>query len=48
MAQNPNAFMDSVRDEFRTLSPDEQRQLLDMLGTSGIQSRDWWERFLRG
>jgi hypothetical protein len=48
MQQDPQAFMEAIRVEFKSMPAEQQVQLLDMLGNSGIQSRDWWERFLRG
>ena len=37
-----------MKEEFRHLSPDEQRQLIDMLVQMGAGPRDYWERFFRG
>ena len=48
MQRNPQALEQRMKDEFRHMSPDEQNQLLDMLAGTGIASRAWWERFLRG
>lgn len=45
---NPQALQQRLREEFRHMSPEEQNQLLDMLASSGMASRSWWERFLRG
>ena len=45
---NPQALQQRMRDEFRHMSPDEQNRLLDALAASGMASRAWWERFLRG
>ena len=48
MQRNPQAMQQRMKDEFRHMSPDEQRQLIDMLVASGMGSRDFWERFFRG
>ena len=48
MQRNPQAMADRMKDEFRHMSPDEQNQLLDMLASTGMASRAWWERFFRG
>lgn len=45
---DPQALQQRMRDEFRHMSPDEQSRLLDALASSGMASRAWWERFLRG
>lgn len=36
-----------MKDEFRHMTPDEQRQLIDTLVQMGTGSRDFWERFFR-
>ena len=46
--RNPQAMQQRMKDEFRHMSPDEQNQLLDMLSSTGMASRAWWERFFRG
>lgn len=45
---NSTELQQRMKDEFRHMSRDEQNQLLDMLASTGMASRDWWERFLRG
>ena len=45
---NPSGLQGRIRDEFRQLPPDEQERMLDALASSGMASRAWWERFLRG
>ena len=45
---NPQAFQQRMKEEFRHMSPEEQNQLLDMLASTGMGSREFWERFLRG
>ena len=45
---NPQALQNRMRQEFRLMPKDEQEQLLDALAASGMASRAWWERFLRG
>ena len=46
--RNPQALQQRMRDEFRHMSPDEQNRMLDALAATGMASRAWWERFLRG
>lgn len=48
MQRNPQAMQQRMKDEFRHMSPDEQNHLLDMLASTGMASRAWWERFFRG
>jgi hypothetical protein len=48
MHNNPAAFQQRMRDEFRHMPPDEQERMLDSLASTGIASRAWWERYLRG
>lgn len=45
---NPQALQQRMRDEFKHLPHDEQERMLDALASSGMASRAWWERFLRG
>lgn len=45
---NPQLLQQRMKDEFRHLSPDEQDQMLDALAATGMATREWWERFLRG
>ena len=45
---NPYALQQRMRDEFRHMPADEQERMLDALAASGMGSRGWWERFLRG
>ena len=46
--RNPELLQQRMRDEFRHMSPDEQNRMLDALASTGMASRAWWERFLRG
>ena len=46
--RNPQALQQRMRDEFRHMSSDEQNRMLDALAATGMASRAWWERFLRG
>ena len=46
--RNPQALQKRMRDEFKHLPPDEQNRMLDALAATGMASRAWWERFLRG
>lgn len=46
--RNPQAIQQRMRDEFQHMSPEEQNRMLDALASSGLASRAWWERFLRG
>ena len=48
MQSNPAAFTRQMKDEFSHLPYEQQEALLDMLASSGMATRDWWERFLRG
>ena len=48
VGSNPQALQDRMREEFRHMSPDEQNRMLDALASTGMASRAWWERFLRG
>lgn len=48
MQRNPQAMQQRMKDEFRHMSPDEQNRMLDALASTGMASRAWWERFLRG
>ena len=45
---NPYALQQRMREEFLHMSRDEQERMLDALASSGLASRAWWERFLRG
>ena len=46
--RNPQAMQQRMRDEFQHMTPDEQNRMLDALASSGVASRAWWEKFLRG
>lgn len=46
--RNPQALQQRMRDEFRHMPSDEQNRMLDALAATGMASRAWWERFLRG
>ena len=48
MQRNPQAMQQRMKDEFRRMAPEEQNRLLDALASTGMASRAWWERFLRG
>lgn len=48
LRDNPQAFQERLRSEFRSLSPEQQNELLNMLGSTGMVSREWWENFFRG
>ena len=45
---HPERFQQQLKEEFLSLPPAEQNSMLDMLASTGMGSRDWWERFLRG
>lgn len=44
---NTAEMQQRMKEEFRHMAPDEQNQLLDALASTGMASRDWWERFFR-
>lgn len=46
--RNPQAIQKRMAEEFRHMSPEEQNRMLDALASTGMASRAWWERFLRG
>ena len=48
MRSNPTAFLRLVRDEFRGMPYEEQERMLDQLASTGMATRAWWERWLRG
>lgn len=48
LRDHPEAFQERLRSEFRSLSPERQNELLNMLSSSGVVSREWWENFFRG
>ena len=45
---NPGLFQQQLKEEFKMLPREQQDSMLDMLSSTGIAPRDWWERFLRG
>lgn len=45
---DPYAFQAKMRAEFARMSPSEQEQLIDKLTATGLASRAYWERWLRG
>ena len=45
---HPERFQQQLKEEFLSLPPDAQNSMLDMLASTGMGSRDWWERFLKG
>lgn len=48
LKDNPEAFQERLKSEFRSLSPSQQDELLNLLSSTGMASRDWWEDFFRG
>lgn len=48
MQQNPQRMQELLRSEFRSMPADQQNALLDLLSATGMATREWWERFLRG
>lgn len=48
LRDNPQAFQERLRSEFKSLSTEQQNELLNMLGSTGMVSREWWENFFRG
>lgn len=46
--RNPQAFQAQMKESFKYMSPAEQDKMLDMLAATGMATREWWERFLRG
>ena len=45
---NPGMFQQQLKEEFKMLPREQQDSMLDMLSSTGIATRDWWEKFLRG
>ncbi len=48
MQANPQRMQELMRSEFRSMPPDQQNAMLDLLSSTGLATREWWERFLRG
>lgn len=48
LRDNPQGFQERLRSEFKALTPEQQNELLNMLGSTGMVSREWWENFFRG
>lgn len=48
MQEHPEEFERQMRAEFASLPPAQQNAMIDLLASMGPQSREWWERFLRG
>ena len=48
LQRDPQAMERRMKEEFRHMSPDEQNRMIDMLVSSGMGSREFWERFFRG
>ena len=48
MQRNPYALQTRMREEFAHMSPAEQEALIDKLTETGMASRAYWERWLRG
>lgn len=44
---NPQLMQQRMKEEFRHLSPEEQNRMLDALASTGMATREWWERFFR-
>ena len=47
LQQNPQALQQRMKEEYRHMSPEEQRHLIDMLSQSGMGDRAFWEDFFR-
>lgn len=45
---HPEKFQQQIKEEFKMLPREQQDSMLDMLASTGMGSREWWERFLRG
>ena len=45
---HPERFQQQIKEEFRSLPREQQDSMLDMLASTGMGTREWWERFLRG
>lgn len=45
---HPEKFQQQLKEEFRMLPREQQDNMLDMLASTGMGTREWWERFLRG
>ncbi len=48
MQANPQRMQEMMREGFYSMSPEQQNAMLDLLASSGMASRQWWERFFRG
>ena len=48
MQADPQRMQELMRSEFRSMSPEQQGAMLDLLASSGLATREWWERFFRG
>ena len=48
LQRNPQVLQQRMKEEFRHIPPDEQDRFLDMLASTGMGDRDFWEKFLRG
>ena len=48
MQANPQLMQQRMKEEFQHMSPAEQNEMLDALAATGMATREWWERFLRG
>jgi methionine synthase II (cobalamin-independent) len=48
MRTDPARFQQMMRDEFRALPVEQQEAFINALASTGMASRAWWERFLRG
>lgn len=45
--RNPKGLQARLKEEYRSLSPQQQGRMLDALASLGYASRAWWERFFR-
>ncbi len=48
MQAHPERFQQQIKEEFRSLPLEQQEGMLDMLASTGMAPREWWEKFLRG
>lgn len=47
LQRNPQAMQQRMKDEYRHMSADQRRQLIDMLVQTGMGTREFWEDFFR-
>ena len=48
LQSDPQRMQDMLRSEFRSMPAEQQNAMLDLLASTGIATRQWWEDFLRG